>query len=72
MVRKVSSETDQTAGAQVYNPECKEVATLAIATAIIDTGSTVTVFSSGVFQRIGEKFIDQQSTIKSNLNETSI
>ena len=52
MLSKVSSETNKTVIAQVYDPECKEIAIPinvndAIATAIIDTGSPVTVISKG-------------------------
>ena len=76
-VGKVSSESDQMARAQVYDPECKEIAIPinvndAIATAIIDTGSPVTVISKGLFERMSEEFIDQQLTVKSNLKATSI
>ena len=51
MVSRVSSDNDLTARAQVYDPECKEIAIPinvndAVATAIIDTGSPVTVISN--------------------------
>ena len=77
MVSKVSKETDQTARAEVYDPECKEIAIPinvndAVATAIIDTGSPVTVISKGLYERMGEELIDQKSKVKSNLKETSI
>ena len=84
MVSKVSTETDQTARAEVYDPECKEIAIPinvndAIATAIIAvvmispyTGSPVTVISRNLFERMGEEFIDQKSTLIRNLKATSI
>ena len=39
---------------------------------IIGTGSTVTVISKGLFECMGEEFIEQQSTVKSDLKATSI
>ena len=60
MVIKKSLDTDKTARAQVYDPECKEIAILpiifndAFATAIIDPGSPATVISKGLYERMGE------------------
>ena len=75
MVSKVSSVTDRTVRAQVFDPDCKVIAipiNVNDAVAIIDTGSPVIVTSKGLFEHMGEEFIDQQSTVKSNLKRNSI
>ena len=61
----------------MYDPDCKEIAIPinandAVATAIIETCSPVTVISKGLYERMDEEFIDQKSKLKSNIKETSI
>ena len=42
------------------------------ATAIIDTGSPVTVISRGLFNRMGDEYEDEQKKVKSHLKNSSI
>ena len=44
----------------------------AVATAIIDTGSPVTVISQGLFERMGEEFEENSVVLKSNLKIPSV
>ena len=76
-VSKDNVDTYQAARAQVYDPNCKEIAfkisvnesgTLAI----IDTGSAVTVISKGLFERMEEAFEDNKMKVKSILKNSTV
>ena len=76
-VSKPNIELDQAARAQVYDPNCKEIADKinvndSMAVAIIDTGSPVTVISKGVFERMGDKFEENKIVVKKNLKKSSV
>ena len=76
-VNNVSTEPGKTTRAQVFDPNNQEIAVKlcvndATDTAIIDTGSPVTVISKGLLDRIGEDFEENQVVQKSNLKVSSI
>ena len=77
VVKKKYVESDQTARAQVYDPNCKEIAVTvqvndAVATEIIDTGSLVTVISQGLLERMDEESEENREKLKSNLKNPSV
>ena len=76
-VNNVCPEAGKTTRAQLFDPNNQEISVKlsvndATVTAIIDTGSPVTVISKGLFDRMGEDFEENQVVQKSNLKNLSI
>jgi hypothetical protein len=76
-VKGDGTESGQIARAKVFDEEYKEIAVVVKVndtdtTAIIDTGSPVTVISRGLFDRMGNEYEDNQQKVKSNLKNSSI